>query len=133
MTTTVNEHTMSLFKKEEQKYKRFDVVQYLHEICNTYALEWTYRFSNQSLDITMYAGSGSVFTVRPLIGREDIVVSKQYWNDELFNTVDSMKEYIEDQLSRLERPDLQPGKEKSLLDAWQSLARLADVIHHSQI
>jgi len=124
--SAVNARTMQEFNQRNVFSSEIvGVVQYLHELCNKNALEWVYSIQSDTLDITLNAGRGSVFTVRLFESHEYADVVQKFCAVLHFDTISAMKLYIEDRLSRLERYDITPGKERSI---WDTMFRLTSLI-----
>ena len=111
----------------------YGVVIFIHKLCKENALTWDYTTDGTLLHVTLSTSRASVFTVRLFYGQEHSVVIQKNWNDKPFDTIDELKVFIEDRIERLERYDLQPGKERSIFDAWLSLDRLVDILHYKLI
>ena len=128
-------------KKMKKKFQQevgvplnlYGVVIFIHKLCKENALTWEYTTDGTLLHVTLSTSRASVFTVRLFYGQEHSVVIQKYWTDQPFDTIDKLKEFIKDRIDRLERYDIQPGKEKGLLEEWRSLSRLADIIHHKLV
>ena len=124
--SVLNTLTMQQFKQTNVFSSEIvSVVQYLDELCNENALERVNNIHSDTLDIKLNAGRGSVFTVRLFNSQEYANVVQKDFTVLHFDTISAMKLYIEDRLSRLERYDITPGKERSI---WGTMFRLTSLI-----
>ena len=129
-----NEKMIRRFLKEKGVPRPlYEVVVFVHHLCNDNALTWDYTTDGTMLHVTLSTSLAPVFTVRLFYGQEHSLVIQKYWKDQPFETIAELKAFIEDRIDRLERYDIQPGKEKGLLEEWRSLSRLADIIHHKLV